>query len=685
MVIPIVIATLLLATGIGLLLPTAPAAATPLSSISTSSTSPNTVVTAPATAIPSSGVSSAPGWTNISGGAGGPSPRADSGIAYDSADGYVVLFGGQVDSNANSSIPNQHTTCTGDTWTFQDGKWTNLSIPGPPPSCYPAMTYDASDGYVLETGGWTWNGTCECQLALNQTWTFVHGHWSEVLTYSPSGAGLGEMSYDPGTGSVLLFTTARTSGGSQFGEEWSYSDGAWSQLSGSSVPNLNSSEIVGLTYAASDHGLLAYNNTLSGTSVSAWLLRNGSWRAENSPPGVVVVGPALAFDPVLNDSVLFGATVPWNAQNSPPQNDTWLFRGDQWWNASVVGPRYRLYPDLVFDAHDGFLLMFGGWAGLTPVNNVGAALLRETWIFGPHPVTFRLGLSASPSPICSRVTKDCGAGTVTTRATLTLAAPSGNPSAPIGLDSGNGTVLWGSYYWTDNPTLIFVGWNNLVPESGAALDATANCTIAGGAAALCSQLPAVEPLPSGNSALRWSWGLPATNNTLLVGDTWTVSFNEVAVGPPFGPDPIDSCATGLCATDGVGPIQGLTTGLSFSPYGNSTVDAVSAPLARVTVLASPSPPNTIPGNSLPSPPPPLGAPLPVGAPAAPLPVPSPVAGTVATTLTSAAGSLSLAAIAGGLVGAGVARGAVRSSPQRVAQPMRVGGRKIGPPPSRGVD
>lgn len=629
---------------------------------------------------PSNSASGGAVWTNVSSVAGGPSPRATAGIAYDAADSYVVLFGGQVYTSAYAA--EEHTTCAGDTWIFQNGLWRNLSISGPPANCAPEMTYDAADGYVIETGGWMRENVshCACFLDYNQTWVFSHGRWQNLSTYTPSlEATYGpNIAYDPDLREVLACTLAGSGP-----EEWGFADGAWSAIQ---VPPgaTNCGGFWDLSYDLSMKGMVAFNDTFASPGPDTWLLRNGSWSELGTPPAGVLEGGELAFDPVLNCTVYFGETIPPGAPSSDWQNVTWVMRNGQWSNASVGGPKVRAYQAMVFDAHDGYLLMFGG-TGYPPVNDYGASLLRETWTLAPPPAEIRLSLAASPSPICSRGTVNCGAGTVTTRVTLEVAALEATPNASFGSDSGAGFVTWAPQFWIDNPTLLFAGWDNLVPSSGTALDASSNCVRAGGDIATCGALPGVAALPNGNSVLRWSWGVPSTNNTLLVGDTWTVSFNEVAVGPPFGLDPIDACSTALCNSSAVQAVDGFVAGLSFSPYGNDTIATDTAPLARVDVLAGPTPPNTVPGSAPPSSPPPIGAPLPIGTPTPPLPTPSPVANAVSSAISSASGTLSLTALAGGLVGAGVARGSLRASPQRVGQLNRVAGRRVGPPPSRGVD
>src|SRR5439155_1333953 len=84
-------------------------------------------------------------WTQLSSSTS-PSPRFLASTAYDVADGYVLLFGG---SNITGG-----TTSLGDTWKFHSSVWTLLSpTSSPSPRAGASMVYDSADGYVLLFGG----------------------------------------------------------------------------------------------------------------------------------------------------------------------------------------------------------------------------------------------------------------------------------------------------------------------------------------------------------------------------------------------------------------------------------------------------------------------------------------------------------------------------------------------------
>ena len=154
--------------------------------------------------VPSPGAPSAqagtPTWTRLAT-PQHPSARDDAAIAYDAADGYVVLFGGGagLGTGSNYSAP----VCYNDTWIFVHGVWTNLSIAGPPPTCDPAMAYDAAAGVILLYDGADVNPS----VPWNETWEFVHGRWSELNVGNPwviTGLGV-TVTYDTADQAVLLY------------------------------------------------------------------------------------------------------------------------------------------------------------------------------------------------------------------------------------------------------------------------------------------------------------------------------------------------------------------------------------------------------------------------------------------------------------------------------------------------
>jgi hypothetical protein len=94
----------------------------------------------------------------------GPPPRARHRMVYDSKAGVVVLFGG----DGVKAEPGQGFRVLDDTWTWDGKRWTEIKTPGPGKRMMPAMAYDSARGRTVLYGGgdgqtrfddtWEWDG-----------------------------------------------------------------------------------------------------------------------------------------------------------------------------------------------------------------------------------------------------------------------------------------------------------------------------------------------------------------------------------------------------------------------------------------------------------------------------------------------------------------------------------------------
>src|SRR6478752_192482 len=97
-----------------------------------------------------------PQWQQIP--AAGPSARGEFGFAFDSARNVSVLFGGSNNLNFNG--------VNSQTWEWNGTAWNNPSNTGPSTRCDQAMAFDSARGVVVSFGGyrgtyladtWEWN------------------------------------------------------------------------------------------------------------------------------------------------------------------------------------------------------------------------------------------------------------------------------------------------------------------------------------------------------------------------------------------------------------------------------------------------------------------------------------------------------------------------------------------------
>lgn len=124
-------------------------------------------------------------WTNLSL-ARHPPPLLAPAMAYDPSTHYVLVFGGA------TPVPSlEFGNDLAYTWSYAHGAWTNLSSTAgsaPEGRILSAMAYDPAQGIMVLFGGWnTTTGAI-----FGDTWLFVKGHWSIFFTSpSPSSATIG--------------------------------------------------------------------------------------------------------------------------------------------------------------------------------------------------------------------------------------------------------------------------------------------------------------------------------------------------------------------------------------------------------------------------------------------------------------------------------------------------------------
>lgn len=280
-----------------------------------------------------------PSWTRISVGAPHPAHTYGAGMAYDPKSGSVVLFG-----------PGNQT------WIYRSGTWRHLHPrSAPSPREFPAMTWDAKDGYVLLEGGQGCGGYC------TDTWSFAGGAWTNLT--AAGGPGVTghwvSMAYDPVAKSVVLYAGRCCIAGAS--STWVWSTGKWSSIN-TSTPDIGKFGNAEVVYDPPSRSILlvsAFNLTCPGVGdcLHSWELRNGNW---TELANVTFYDPeyfGLAWDRAYHEVVLYGNSSAWNR----PEQPALRFQGGSW---SVLPgsklPQARSGASISWDSAAGYLLLFGG-------------------------------------------------------------------------------------------------------------------------------------------------------------------------------------------------------------------------------------------------------------------------------------------------------------------------------------
>ncbi len=256
----------------------------------------------------------------------------------------------------------------GRTWLFENGTWSVLNVSGPPARYNALLAYDPAEGTLLLFGGETGSGQY-----LNDTWEFHRTTWTNVTDpqRAPSAMlALGGFpppdfgwAYDPSSRAMVLLESSWTSVGTPYETTWEFQGVNWTQdrSPGSMPPRI---EFAYATDPALD-GVVLYGgeDTLSDLpSSEMWLFTNSSWQKLGytgpSPPDL---NGSMSYDP------RYGALIETGGNNA----STWAFSNDTWTSLSEnVFPSARGGPALTFDPATGNLVLFGGMSALaSPLND----------------------------------------------------------------------------------------------------------------------------------------------------------------------------------------------------------------------------------------------------------------------------------------------------------------------------
>jgi hypothetical protein len=170
---------------------------------------------------------------------------------------------------------------------------------------------------------------------------------------------------------------------------------------------------------------------------------------------------------------------------------------------------------------------------------------------------------------------------------------------------------------TGKPIFTYVPYGNI--RLAPAPQFVATCTLGNGlewkGGEKCPAVPENVTSFSGAQYWGWNWSNNQSQNSMYLGDSWSVSFWVVADGPPYATVPVDACITVECRAAGSTSVGGVYSWATYIPATNSSVVTSSFPLATVQVVQTPTP---APAAVTPpiAPPPPPGLFIPIQAPVA---------------------------------------------------------------------
>jgi hypothetical protein len=207
-------------------------------------------------------------WVRIE--AAGPPARAEAAMAFDARRGRVVLFGGHSGTGASRRR-------LGDTWEYDGRRWVEAKVAGasPSPRNGAAVAYDSARGVVVLFGGsteagvsgetWEWDGKSwrENRAAATEgrfnaamayaaawrkvvrfggrfagktfgdTWEYDGASWKAVAAAGPRARNHAAMAYDAKRRRIVLFGGHALGSGDEaadvFGDTWEWDGATWTE------------------------------------------------------------------------------------------------------------------------------------------------------------------------------------------------------------------------------------------------------------------------------------------------------------------------------------------------------------------------------------------------------------------------------------------------------------------------
>src|SRR5487761_1080572 len=155
-------------------------------------------------------------------------------------------------------------------------------------------------------------------------------------TVSPPPRFSAAMAYDAGTSTVVLFGGCCDANGGNLGDTWSWDSSKWTQLSPADSPPARFA--AGMAYDAGHATIVLFGGkgACGAPCGDTWTWDGTTWSAQHpatSPPARSAAG--MAYDTVAGTTVLFGGAGAGSCtQTGPDCNDTWIWDGSTWANAT---------------------------------------------------------------------------------------------------------------------------------------------------------------------------------------------------------------------------------------------------------------------------------------------------------------------------------------------------------------
>ncbi|MFH1109499.1 MAG: kelch repeat-containing protein [Planctomycetota bacterium] len=308
-----------------------------------------------------------PVWTPASP-ATSPVARYGHAMAYDSRRGVTVLFGGG--DNPNSPIG------LSDTWEWNGATWTQRTpVTTPPGRLYYAMAYDSARGVTVLFGGIA----AIAPGIVGDTWEWDGTNWAvRTPATSPSARYGHAMVFDSARGKIVLFGGSSVmpgGSGSPLGDTWEWNGTNWTQRAPATVPSVRYLHVMAYDNVRGVTVLFGGSATIMSFGAPSLLADTWEWNGTNWGARTPPAAPSARCWHTMAYGTQ-GTTVLFGGYTASGGGDTWQWNGTNWTQPTLpLSPPPRIISAMAYDSARGAMVLFGG----ALLAGTSASLYNDTW------------------------------------------------------------------------------------------------------------------------------------------------------------------------------------------------------------------------------------------------------------------------------------------------------------------
>ncbi len=292
-----------------------------------------------------------------------PSARSAHVMAYDSARGRIVLFGGREQLGLATGEVND----LGDTWAYANGDWTELNpATTPGPRQLSAMAYDSVRDRMVLYGGFTVGTDGITPTTKSDTWEFDGTTWTQVGDESVK-LTRPTMAYDAARNQTILLGLDAESKTAMY--RFDAVAKAWVKLTPETLPDCANDSV--MVYQSHNNTLMSIGGNCGVALDKTWEWNGTTWTEIKTMSLGRIVAASLGHDALRGTTVLYGGS---EVGSPTPRSLTLLYSNANWrFGINNARPSPRSLFTMTSDPATQTVWLFGG------LNEYSSSYLEDMW------------------------------------------------------------------------------------------------------------------------------------------------------------------------------------------------------------------------------------------------------------------------------------------------------------------